>query len=121
MATMAFALPIEAGKTDHLFDHLEENFSKEFHDHVAGHGMTHIRMYHQTAPQEALIVYLEGPDLEKTIEAMYHDPWSARWFETIGKMGGHTKEGVGIQPAQLVMDWHHEEGHRHKHQRPAKK
>ena len=121
METMAFALPIAEGKTDHLYDHIEDNFRQEFHDHIKSSGLTHVRMYHQTAPEEMLIVYLEGPHLEKSIEQMYHDPRSATWFETISKLGSHSKEGVGMAPATLVMDWHHEEGHRHRPKRPAKK
>jgi len=123
MGSIAFAVPIDKGKTDHLFDHLEETIhgaeAEAHHNHVRGRGLTHARFYHQTVPQEMLIVYLEGPDLENALKEMRGSRGAPEeaWAKLIANLGEHTP-GTFISASKLVMDWHHEEGHRHK---PAKR
>jgi hypothetical protein len=118
---MALALPIHQGKHDHMYDHIEESLGETFHDLVKGHGLTVARVYHQTAPSEAMIIYLEGPNLQKTLEGLAADPKTKGFWDMISNLGGHGKEEVGTTFSTMVFDWHHEEGHRHQPTRPAKK
>jgi hypothetical protein len=63
-----------------------------------------------------LIVYLEGPKLEETLRQMHSSPGNHEqaWFQLMDAMGGPTKDDLGHAPSTLLLDWHHEEGHRHK-------
>ena len=121
MASMALALGIDQGKHDHMYDHIEDSFGEAFHNLLASFGVTVARAYHQTAPSEALIIYLEGPDLQKSLEGLAADPRTNRFFNMVGNLGGHKKGEIGTSFSTMVMDWHHEEGHKHRPARPANK
>jgi len=118
MGSIAFSIPIKKGQAEHLFDHVEfdQHENPDHLSHGRSRGVTHARLYHQTTPHEAVIVYLEGPNIEKSLEEMYHRPLGPeeKWFELIAKLGDHKKEDVGHLPSRLIMDWHHERGHAHK-------
>mgnify|MGYP001236566760 CR=1 FL=1 len=124
MGSIAFALPISTGQADHLFDHVEHITGPgrdEHHERSRRHGFTNVRLYHQTQPQEILIVYLEAPNLDKSIEEMRNSPDLSEqpWVQLIANLGDHRPEHLLTPKPQLVMDWHHEEGHRHKPARRA--
>jgi hypothetical protein len=81
-------------------------------------GLTACKIWHQTEPIEALIFYFEGDDLEHALHPTKHDGNSAseQWgtfFEQVtqhGRRSGRTSQQL---PGELLIDWHHEEGHRH--------
>jgi hypothetical protein len=118
MASIAFSVPIKPGQSDHLFDHVEHitgHGREAHHEKHSRHGLTHIRLYHQTQPSEALIVYLEGPHLQKSLDEIMEDPDLADqpWYKMIEKLSDHKGHHFHLEGSQLVMDWHHQEGHRH--------
>jgi hypothetical protein len=126
MSSLAFAIPFDGDKLHHLLDHLDEHIHgdnvAETHEITTAKGLTHIRFYHQTTPQDMLVVYLEGPQLEQTLQQMHSEPGEHEeaWFQLMAAMGGAGKDEVGHLPSTLVMDWHHEAGHRHKPARRAR-
>lgn len=72
--------------------------------------MSCVRVYHQTEPIEALIVYLEGEDLASAIDRSQHggkpahDQW-ANFFDEVTD-----NHAPGAIPA-VIIDWHRDTGH----------
>jgi hypothetical protein len=125
MGSIAFAFPIARGQAEHLFDHLEHVTGagqEDHHEHNRGRGLTGIRLYHQTEPQEMLIAMMEGPDVEKAFEGMMASPSGTeqRALQMLRNLGGHNAAHLSPAHSTLVMDWHHQEGHRQKPVRPKK-
>jgi len=125
MTSMAFAVPFDGEKLHHLLDHLDGHVygdgAADTHAVTKGKGLTHVRFYHQTKPRDMLIVYLEGPRLEQTLQQMHGSPGEHEdgWFQLMEAIGGEGKDDLGPAPSTLLLDWHHEEGHRHKPARRA--
>ena len=113
MDKLAFAYPIKPGQFERLMQHQQEVFSKtDAHvPHADEIGISCVRMYHQTTPIEAIIIYMEGENIAHAVDRSEHtgkephDMW-VKFFDEV--TGGHSQP---VMPA-VLLDWHRESGHR---------
>jgi hypothetical protein len=87
---------------------LDEEYAK---DH---RGFRVVKVFHQTDPIEALVLYFEANNLDEAFHPRHRDhetvkKWNAFWAQVAGLSGPFMAE----RP-ELLVDWHHHEGHRHK-------
>ena len=112
MDKLAFAYPIKPGQFERLMQHQQEVLSKtEAHvPHADEIGITCVRMYHQTTPIEAIIIYMEGENIAFATDRSEHggkephDMWVS-FFEEV--TGGHSQPDM---PA-VLLDWSRDSGH----------
>jgi len=123
--SIAFAIPIPPGRTekvlevcDHMLRAHEQRESQGKHnDYARQHrGLKHARFYHQVEPIEALVIYLEGPNISEHMAdiARYEHEVEQEFAQLVEAATGHKPVPGGKAPAHLILDWHHEEGQRHK-------
>ena len=127
--SIAFAIPILPGRTEKVLemcDHMRQRDEAlmargEFRDSYAQRerGLKHARFYHQLEPLEALVIYLEGPNISDQMSdiAQYEHEVEQEFAQLVEAATGHKPVPGGKAPAHLILDWHHEEGHRHKNPR----
>jgi len=114
METLAFALPVDADKVADGYAFVEELTGKRADDHHQlhkMHGLKTMSVHRSHHPLEAIIVVLQGDDLEKTIEsrkAADHEFFT--WFD--GQIKSLTGKHWSDFKTDALLDWHHEEGHR---------
>jgi hypothetical protein len=88
-------------------NHAEMSYAKD------RRGFKVVRIFHQTTPIEALILYFEADDLKETFHPRHQDDatsakWTAFWNQVTGLKGPLLAEFP-----QTLIDWHSDEGHRH--------
>jgi len=77
-------------------------------------GFKTVKVFHQTAPIEALILYFEAENLQESFHPKHQDnKTSAKWTAFWNKIAGLDGQLMSEFP-QLLLDWHHGDGHRHK-------
>jgi hypothetical protein len=117
MAAISTALPLKPGMWDVIRQYRDELVNQLDHeDSVHGRedrGFKVVRIFHQTTPIEALILYFEADDLEEAFHPRHQDhetsaKWTAFWKQVAGLDGPLLAEFP-----QLLIDWHHEDGHLH--------
>ena len=118
--SVAFAVPLKPGMYDHIHAHMDEIFGGVTAEAGRAHaredrGITAAKIFHQTEPIDALIVYLEGDDLEHALHPTKHSDHStsAQWRAFFEQVGQHGTRSSHKLPADLMVDWHAEHGHRH--------
>ena len=127
MPSIAYAVPLKPGMYDQIRDQLDEFFGRS-NEQTEQHarqtlGIETAKIYYQTEPIEALVFYLEGKDLEHALHPTRHqghdleEAWN-RFLEQVSPHGRNVGRTSAALPAQLLVDWHHQEGHRH--QRPPR-
>ena len=89
-------------------NHPEVEYAKE------SRGFKAVQVFHQTTPIEALILVFEADNLEAAFDPRHQDHASlekrrAFWSQVAGMTGPFMPE-----LPELLVDWHHEHGHRHK-------
>src|SRR5579883_1256206 len=105
MTSLAFAVPFDGEKMHHLLDHLDGHIHgdgrAETHAATTAKGLTHVRFYHQPAPQDLLIVYLEGPRLDQTLAQMRTTPGrhEDQWAQLMQMIGGTGEPDLADPPA----------------------
>jgi len=118
MQSVAFALPVEPSKVDVVRKMIQTAVDGE---HAGTHGsyakdrsFKSVRVYHQSTPRDMLVFYIEADDLAKATKPMAgEDHRTAQgWMQLIETITGSRAEVLTEHPDVLV-DWHHEEGHRH--------
>ena len=115
METTVFALPIKAGKSDDVARFLKELTGQHADDYShtrSRHGLTSLRVWHQTEPVEQVIVELGAKDLDeffiRRIESDHaHDSWLDAQLEEL--------TGLHHPVSRMVLDWHAQHGHRVRH------
>jgi hypothetical protein len=115
MGSIAFALPVKPGAKavgDKFIDDLTGGMADGHHQQNKEQGLTRVKVFRQHTPHEMVVVYLEGPDVGKAMESRAKsghefDDWFGKMVEEIT---GHHPSGH-IEPAELLLDWHHEHGH----------
>lgn len=111
MPGIAFALPLQAGKAEVLRRFLEEHTEArgdEFHETRRGRGVRKVRVWRQHSPQEMIVVYLEGDDLERAFEQhRSSDHQFDQWFkEMVEQITGHHPDRFAAgPPADLIFEW----------------
>jgi hypothetical protein len=125
MESVAISVPIQQDRVEAVIAHVEHLVSTLEHpDHghrksyMQEHGLNHVRFYHQTYPAHTLIIYLEGPELTKALGKMAADhQFPKEWEKVIEEATGGDAAGYRSMPSHMIMDYHHEEGHRHRNPR----
>jgi hypothetical protein len=121
MGSIAFALPYTSETVAKGFEFIAQltgQRADEHHHRHKVHGLKHMRVWRQREPIEVVIVYLEADNIDAMLDSRRtSDHEFERWFdrELQGITGHHWAECEG----DLLLDWHHEEGHRIKAPAPA--
>ena len=70
----------------------------------------------------AAALVLVTPQVEKALQAVLSGSgaFDQRTLQLLRNLGGHDAAQLSPAGSTLVMDWHHEEGHRHRPARPKK-
>ena len=118
MQSVCTAIPLKPGMWEvirqhrdelvHDLDNAEAAYAKEHR------GFHVVKVFHQTDPIEALVLYFEAENLDEAFHPRHQDHESlekrrAFWSQIAGLEGQFMAE-----LPQLLIDWHHHEGHRHK-------
>ncbi len=121
--SFAYAVPLKPGTYDQIHAHMDEIFAgataKEGEEHAKEDlGLTTVKVWHQTEPIEALVFYFEGDDLEHALHPTRNEGHSvnqqwAEFFDQVTPHGPKSGRTSHELPGELLIDWHHEEGHRH--------
>ena len=115
MDSMAFTFPIKSGMVERGMKFIEEMGTERadhHHDVHKSHGFKLLRMWYQTQPIEAVVIYLEADDVEaalKNLNESSHD-FDAWFFKEIAEISGEHPSDI---QTTLLIDWHHEHRHRH--------
>ena len=117
MASIAFALPMTSSAMEMGPKFIEELTGSKSGDHSGSsktHGLTRIKVFRQHTPNDMIVVYLEGRNLEAAMSAVAKgDSDFNKWFG--GKIesltGSHPSKHGHSAPAELLFDWHPEHGH----------
>lgn len=117
MAEVAFALPVKSAEAGRKF--VEEMTTKrgdELHQQRKSHGFKAIKVWRQHTPQEMVIVYLQADNLEQAMGARNaSDHAFENWFEQMyQEVTGVHPDTISGPPSEILMDWHHETGHKKK-------
>lgn len=115
MASVSTAIPLKPGMWDVIRQYRDELVSQLEHADVAHardhRGFTAVKIFHQNKPIDALILYFEADDLEEAFHPRHQDnETSAKWTAFWAKVGGLDGPLMAEMP-QLLIDWHHAEGH----------
>ena len=112
MQKLAFAYPIKPGQFERLIRHQQEVIAAagEHLSHADDIRLSCVRMYHQTQPIEAVIIYMEGEDIADAVDRSKHggkpahDLWADFWEDITDD------HAPGAMPS-VILDWHRESGH----------
>src|SRR5215207_9012883 len=114
MESVCTALPLKPGMWEVIRQHrdalvnglnsLDENYAKQHR------GFRVVKVFHQTVPIEALVLYFEAENLDEAFHPRHQDhdtaeKWKAFWAQVSGLEGQFMAE-----IPQLLVDWHHEAG-----------
>ena len=118
MQSVCTAIPLKPGMWDAIRQYRDELVNGLDHADVAyaskHRGFRAVKIWHQTKPIEALILYFETDNLEETFHPRHQDnETSAKWTAFFNRVGGLEGRLLAEFP-QLLIDWHHAEGHRAK-------
>lgn len=113
MQSMVHSFPVPPGKSAEI-DQMLEHLGGAGHERLKELGVNAVRVWHQTEPLEAIVVYVEAEDLGATLAQRAKSEHSAeitldRLFE---ELTGHPTHAMRGAPTRLVLDWHRERGHR---------
>jgi hypothetical protein len=64
-----------------------------------------------------LVMYLEGPNLRQALAKMAGDEQFPNEWEKVIEEAGQDPSAYRAVPSHQIMDYHHEEGHRHRNPR----
>jgi hypothetical protein len=118
MESVCTAIPLKPGMWDLIQQHRDE-LIKGVDPAEEEYGRKHrgfrvVKVFHQRVPMEALVLYFEAENLEEAFHPRHQD------HETLQKRAAFWKEVAGLtepfmsEIPQLLIDWHHQEGHRNK-------
>jgi hypothetical protein len=118
MQTLALSVPLKAGMYDEIRKHRDDIIhGLDDMDHAAhgkARGFESVRMFHQTQPNEALVFFFEAEDMEEAMHPKHNDhEASKKWDAFFQSVAGLSGQFMTEHPEMLV-DWHHEDGHKHK-------
>ena len=123
MPPLVLAVPVQPGKAEHLHDFFEEMIHGESHDakhdHLKEVGLTDVQVYLQKTPVEMLIFSMDGPEVHNILDRPHSSDHELdqELYQLLEMVSGyHPKQW---QAPQMLVNWHHQEGHRHKPARRA--
>src|SRR5262245_26690639 len=117
MESVCTAIPLKPGMWEVIRQHRDDivnGLNKDEEAYAKEHrGFRTVKVFHQTTPIEALVLYFEAENLEETFHTRHQDHASlekrqAFWTQVAGLEAGQFMAEL----PQLLIDWHHEEGHR---------
>jgi hypothetical protein len=122
MQSIAFALPLLPGKYEEGMQFIREltsEQSQQHHDQRRQQGYHAVKIWRQTTPEEMIVVYLEAENLKEAMQSRVGSDHSfEQWYQDkIQEITGHHLDQVQGQgaPAEQLVDWHREHGHRQTH------
>ena len=115
MGSLAFGWPFLPGKSEELARLSQEVLERGDAEHAVKsmHGLSRMKVFHQTGKHELAIVYYEADDIEAAMAEQLrtdheHEDWlRSRLEEILDFADIHHHEGVR---STLVFDWHREHG-----------
>jgi hypothetical protein len=118
MESICTAMPLKPGMWETIRKYRDELVNTLNHpDEVYGRqqrGLKTVKVFHQTQPIEALLLYFEGDDLKDAFHPRHREHESgAKMKEFWSRVAGMDERFLAVFP-QLLIDWHYEEGHRQK-------
>ena len=120
MASIAFSVPVKPGRTadaKKMAEIMAKEQSHALHETRTSRGVTRLKVYHQSQPNEAMIIYIEADDIGgamKNRAASDHEfeDWFGKMVEDI--TGYHTDQHFHAPPSELLLDWHESKGVKHR-------
>lgn len=119
MESVCTSIPLKPGMWDYIYEHQQEIVNglggNDEADYAKNQrGFRHVKVYHQTDPIDALVLYFEAENLEEAFHPKHADHAALEqrrlfWQKVAGLSGPFM-----AKLPQLMVDWHHEEGHRHR-------
>jgi hypothetical protein len=118
MESVCVAIPLKPGMWETLRKYRDELFQELDHAELAyardHRGFKTVRIFHQSTPMEALILYFEAEDLRDTFHPRHqNDATSAKWTAFWNQIAGLQGPLLSEFP-QVLLDWAADAGHRHK-------
>lgn len=122
MPSIAFALPVAAGKEgqhvrkfiDVLLDEKSSHFRERMHDR----GYQRFQIFHQNWPVEQFVIYAEADDVHATMKGKEDGSEFDAWLRSeFASLTGHELSKLKGHISELIMDWHHEKGGARTHHR----
>ena len=115
MGSIAFALPVKPGAKaagDKFIDELTGGMADGHHQQNKALGLTRVKVFRQHTPHDMVVVYLEGPNIGKSMEGRgSSDHKFEEWFgKMVEEITGHHPSGHAM-PSEMLYDWHPEMGH----------
>ena len=115
MESVCTAIPLKPGMWETIRQYRDELVKELEHADIAyareRRGFKVVKIFHQTTPIEALILYFEADNLKETFHPRHQgDATSAKWTAFWNKVAGLQGQLLSEFP-QILIDWHHEEGH----------
>src|SRR4051812_31977280 len=96
MASIAFALPMTSGAMEmgpKFIEELTGSKSGEHHGQSKSHGLTRIKVFRQHTPNDMIVVYIEGQNIESAMAAVAKgESGFDKWF------GGQVESLTGSHP-----------------------
>ena len=121
MGAIAMALPYTSESVEKGYEFISQLTGAregEHHERHKLHGLKNFRIWRQHEPVELVIIYIEADDIEKTLDSRRtSDHAFEKWFDSqVVAITGHHWAEAKTEP---LIDWHHEEGHRHRIPTPS--
>ncbi len=116
MGEIAFALKVQPGGSDKIQQLTKDLKEKAgFHDTRKSHGVEKVRVFHQTHPEEMVVVYLEtsgdthGAFRNQAGSSHEFDSW---FMSAVEDITGHHLGKTSSAPSKEIMHWDAREGHK---------
>jgi hypothetical protein len=112
MQSVAISMPLTEGKAEHI-EQLVAHIHDRGEDRLKELGANAVRIWHQTEPHEALVIYFEAENLDEMFarrrEAKH--PMESAMERLFEEVTGHHQKTMHVSQSKLLLNWHRERGH----------
>src|SRR5262245_50037636 len=116
MESVCTAVALKPGMWETIRKYRDELVNVLEHQDVAyakeERGFRTVKIFHQTTPMEALVMYFEAENLKDAFHPRHQDHATAAKWTAFWKQVGGLEGRLLAEFPQLLIDWHHKEGHR---------
>src|SRR5712691_7934301 len=116
MQSVCTAIPLKPGMWETIRQYRDELVNELDHPNVEyareHRGFRVVKVWHQTVPIEALILYCEADNLEEAFHPRHQESETGAKRSAFWSKVGGLKGPLLSEFPQVLIDWHHEEGHR---------
>lgn len=118
MQSVCTAIPLKPGAWEMIRKYRDELVNQLDHADVAyareRRGLQVVKIFHQVKPIDALILYFEADDLEEAFHPRHRENEAGAKMADFWRRVGGLEDRFLAEFPQLLIDWHHEDGHLHK-------